>query len=135
MSFIESWVLVKRKKKNLKTQPVNQGMRIEELNRHPASENNVFEEEKLERELVFEREFLEDLKHWVSTDKKTSIRVLLFVEEIRRNPFEGTGKPEALKHCDGNIWSRRINKSDRFVYRVTESKVYFIQARHHYDDH
>jgi toxin YoeB len=109
-------------------------MKTEELNRHPASESKTCEKKQVERELVFEPEFIEDLKYWIDTDKKTSVRVLSFVEEIKRNPFIGTGKPEPLRYSDGNVWSRRINKKDRLVYRVIEAKIYFIQARYHYDD-
>ena len=53
--------------------------------------------ENLKRDLVFDVRFLEDLTFWVETNRKTALRLLSLIEEIRRNPFEGTGKPERLK--------------------------------------
>ncbi|WP_347566478.1 type II toxin-antitoxin system YoeB family toxin [Scytonema sp. UIC 10036] len=49
-------------------------------------------------DLVFDKQFLEDLTYWVETNRKIALRVLSLVEEIRRNPFEGTGRPERLKY-------------------------------------
>ncbi|MEH2296335.1 Txe/YoeB family addiction module toxin [Nostoc sp.] len=98
----------------------------------PQSE--VSQEENLERKLVFDRRFLEDLTYWVETNRKTALRILSLVEEIRRNPFEGTGNPERLRHQDVNVWSRRITQTDRIVYVVSDDRVEFIQARYHYSD-
>ena len=56
------------------------------------------QEENLKRDLVFDLRFLEDLTFWVDTNRKTALRLLSIMEEIRRNPFEGTGKPERLKY-------------------------------------
>ncbi|HAZ46810.1 MAG TPA: hypothetical protein DCZ55_20745 [Cyanobacteria bacterium UBA11371] len=61
----------------------------------PQSESN--QGESLKRDLVFDVRFLEDLTFWVETNRKTALRLLSLIEEIRRNPFEGTGKPERLK--------------------------------------
>ena len=62
----------------------------------PQSE--LTQEENLKRNLVFDLRFLEDLTFWVDTNRKTALRLLSIMEEIRRNPFEGTGKPERLKY-------------------------------------
>lgn len=85
-----------------------------------------------ERRLVFDRDFLEDLAHWVSSDRKTALRVLDLVEAIRRTPFDGIGKPEALRHLGPGVWSRRITQEHRLVYRVKDDNVLFAQARYHY---
>jgi toxin YoeB len=85
-----------------------------------------------ERRLVFDRDFLEDLAHWVSTDRKTALRVLELVEAIRRTPFDGIGKPEALRHLGPGVWSRRITQEHRLVYRVKDDNILFAQARYHY---
>jgi toxin YoeB len=55
------------------------------------------------RDLVFDQNFLDDLKFWVETNRKTAIRLLSIIEEIRRNPFEGIGKPEPLKYRGANV--------------------------------
>jgi toxin YoeB len=85
-----------------------------------------------ERSLVFDRDFLEDLAHWVSTDRKTALRILELVEAIRRNPSDGIGKPEPLRHLGTAVWSRRITREHRLVYRVMDDRILFAQARYHY---
>ena len=84
------------------------------------------------RILVFDREFLEDLAHWVATDRKVALKILELIEAIRRDPFDGIGKPEPLRHLGAGIWSRRITQEHRLVYRVTDEKLLFAQARYHY---
>jgi toxin YoeB len=61
-----------------------------------------------------------------------ALRVLDLMEATLRDPFAGIGKPEHLKHFGGNVWSRRINESDRLVYEVFKNRVEFLQARYHY---
>jgi toxin YoeB len=85
-----------------------------------------------ERSLVFDRDFLDDLTHWVATDRKTALRILELVEAIRREPFTGIGKPEPLRHLGPGIWSRRITQEHRLVYRVRDDRILFAQARYHY---
>ena len=98
----------------------------------PQSEST--QEDSSKRDLVFDIRFLEDLTFWVETNRKTALRLLYLIEEIRRNPFTGTGKPERLKYQDANVWSRRLTQSDRIVYLVSEDRIEFLQARYHYSD-
>jgi toxin YoeB len=84
------------------------------------------------RVAVLQPEFREDLRYWVDTQRKTALRVLDLVEAVMREPFTGIGKPEPLKYLDANTWSRRITREHRLVYRVTESRIDFLQARYHY---
>jgi toxin YoeB len=85
-----------------------------------------------DRQLVFDKHFLEDLTHWVNTDRKTALRILELIESIRRDPFVGIGKPEPLRHLRPGIWSRRITQEHRLVYRVKDDRILFAQARYHY---
>jgi toxin YoeB len=85
-----------------------------------------------ERFLVFDRDFLEDLAFWVSTNRKVALKVLELVEAIRRDPFEGLGKPEPLRHLGEGVWSRRITQEHRLVYKVAGDRLLFAQARYHY---
>ena len=85
-----------------------------------------------DRLLVFDRNFLEDLNHWVSTDRKVALKVLALIEDIRRDPFQGIGKPEPLRHLGSGIWSRRITREHRLVCRVSDDRLMFAQARYHY---
>ena len=84
------------------------------------------------REAVFDREFLEDLRHWIETDRKTALRVLEIVEAVLREPFQGLGKPEPLKHLLSGTWSRRLTQEHRMVYLVSQERIVFLQARYHY---
>jgi toxin YoeB len=54
------------------------------------------------------------------------------VEAILHDPFTGIGKPEPLKYALAGAWSRRITQEHRLVYRVTEKRIDFLQARYHY---
>ncbi len=85
-----------------------------------------------DRILVFDRDFLEDLNFWVSTNRKTAIKVLDLIEAVSRDPFDGLGKPEPLRHLGEGVWSRRITQEHRLVYKVTGNQVLFAQARYHY---
>jgi toxin YoeB len=84
------------------------------------------------REAVFQREFLEDLRYWVDTDRRIALRALDFVEAILRDPFSGIGKPEPLKYLAPGTWSRRLTQEHRIVYLVRSGRIDFLQARYHY---
>ena len=87
---------------------------------------------RAEREAVFQPEFVDDLIHWVKTERKSALRVLELVNAILRDPFEGIGKPEPLKFGFTGCWYRRITQEHRLVYRVLENRIDFLQARYHY---
>ena len=75
---------------------------------------------------------LDDLRYWLKTDKRKAERVLALLEEIRRTPFEGTGKPEPLRFQLAGCWSRRIDREHRLVYQVEETEIIVIACRYHY---
>jgi len=89
-------------------------------------------EQKSKRVAVFEAEFREDLRYWVKTDRNTAIRALDLVEAVMRDPFQGPGKPEPLRYVLAGCWSRRITQEHRLVYRVSDARIDFLQARYHY---
>jgi toxin YoeB len=84
------------------------------------------------RLLVFDRDFIDDLNHWVRTDRKTALKILDLVEAVSRDAFSGIGKPEPLRSLGSGVWSRRITQEHRLVYRVADDRVTFVQARYHY---
>lgn len=84
------------------------------------------------REAVFHFEFREDLRWWVENEQRIALRVLALVEAVVREPFVGIGKPEPLKYFGAGMWSRRITQEHRLVYRVSETRIDFLQARYHY---
>lgn len=88
-----------------------------------------------DRRAMVHRDFRDDLAWWIGTHPRTALRVMRLVEEIVRDPFVGTGKPEGLKHGLPGEWSRRITDEDRLVYLVQGATIYFLAARWHYRQH
>lgn len=84
------------------------------------------------RVIQLQPEAMEDLQYWVEHDRKITKRVLELIEAARRDPRAGIGKPEPLRHLGNDVWSRRITKADRLVYRVLDSSIDVLQARFHY---
>ena len=82
--------------------------------------------------IVFSEHAWEDYLSWQRTDTRMLRRVNRLIGEIRRTPFEGTGKPEPLKHALSGYWSRRITDEHRIVYRVSEDEIQIAQLRYHY---
>ena len=84
------------------------------------------------RTSVFEPEFREDLRHWLETERRVALRLMEIVESVMRDPFQGIGKPEPLKHLGAGIWSRRLSQEHRVIYLVAHDSVTFLKARYHY---
>jgi toxin YoeB len=82
--------------------------------------------------IIFASQAWEDYLHWQQTDRKLLKRINDLIKEVVRIPFEGTGKPEPLRHALGGYWSRRINDEHRLVYKVEGDSVLIAQARYHY---
>ncbi|MGY3213990.1 Txe/YoeB family addiction module toxin [Mucilaginibacter sp. HD30] len=84
-------------------------------------------------EIVFSPLALEQLQYWKkSGNKKVIEKIKFLLEEIQLTPFEGTGKPEALKHNLNGYWSRRITNEHRLVYKVEKDTLFVAQLRYHY---
>jgi toxin YoeB len=75
---------------------------------------------------------LSHLSYWVENDKKLALRILRIIEEIKRNPFTGIGKPEPLKNDFKGYWSRRINDEHRIIYKIESEIVFIHSCRFHY---
>ncbi|MGB0933405.1 MAG: Txe/YoeB family addiction module toxin [Lishizhenia sp.] len=73
-----------------------------------------------------------DYLNWQSTDKKKLKRINTLIKETLRNPTEGIGNPEALKHDLQGYWSRRIDSEHRLVYSVPEFEIVIVACRYHY---
>jgi toxin YoeB len=86
--------------------------------------------------LVFSDEAWEDYQYWADTDRKILRRLNELIEECRRSPHKGRGKPEPLKGDLKGWWSRRITSEDRIVYRVSDKgpdqSLEIAQCRFHY---
>ncbi|MDB4793182.1 Txe/YoeB family addiction module toxin [bacterium] len=82
--------------------------------------------------LVFAETAWEDYLNWQKTDRQVVKRINLLVKEITRQPFEGIGKPEPLKHALSGYWSRRINDEHRIIYKLEGDSLFIAQLRYHY---
>ena len=82
--------------------------------------------------LIFAEKAWDDYLYWQKTDKKILKRINILVKDIQREPFDGIGKPEPLKHALSGYWSRRINDEHRFVYKVADGSILIAQLRYHY---
>ena len=82
--------------------------------------------------LIFAEGAWEDYLYWQKTDKKVLKRINLLIKEISRDPYEGIGKPEPLKHALTGYWSRRISEEHRIIYKVGDGEISFAQMRYHY---
>lgn len=74
-----------------------------------------------------------DYEYWQGQDKKTLKRINKLINDCMRSPFEGLGKPEALKENLSGFWSRRIDESHRLVYAVDANQMTIIACRYHYE--
>jgi toxin YoeB len=74
----------------------------------------------------------EDYLYWQRIDTKTLKRINTLIRDIKRQPFEGLGDPESLKHNWSGYWSRRIDREHRLVYKVTDKTIVVVQCRYHY---
>jgi toxin YoeB len=82
--------------------------------------------------LLFTRDAWDDYLWFQRHDKEGLKRINKLVKEIQRSPFEGIGKPEALKHNLAGFWSRRITDEHRLVYTVEDDTVKIVMCRYHY---
>ncbi len=74
----------------------------------------------------------EDYLYWQQTDKTVLKRINTLIKDIKRQPFNGLGDPESLKHNWSGYWSRRINREHRLVYKVKDDSLVIVQCRYHY---
>lgn len=82
--------------------------------------------------LIFSDDAWDDYLYWQKNDRKIVVRINKLIQEVRREPFSGLGKPEPLKHALSGFWSRRITDEHRMVYRVEADALLLAQLRYHY---
>lgn len=74
-----------------------------------------------------------DYLYWQTQDKKTLKRINKLIQDTKRSPFDGIGKPEPLKENLAGFWSRRIDDTNRLVYAVDDNQLTIISCRYHYE--
>lgn len=85
------------------------------------------------KRIVWTAEAWASYVYWQTEDRKTLRRINLLIEDALRNPFSGIGKPEALRANLSGFWSRRIDDTNRLVYRVERDDLAIVSCRYHYD--
>jgi len=84
-------------------------------------------------EIVFSPQAIEDWEYWKKSGNKIlQKKIQELLSSIEKTPFEGIGKPEALKHNLSGKWSRRINHEHRLIYKVDGNVIIIIALRFHY---
>ncbi|MBU0764791.1 MAG: Txe/YoeB family addiction module toxin [Bacteroidetes bacterium] len=84
------------------------------------------------KEVIFFDEAFEHLGEWIERNPKTAKKIWKLIKEIRRTPYEGTGKPEPLRFKYSGYWSRRITDEHRLIYSVRNNVVYIVSCKGHY---
>jgi len=85
-----------------------------------------------ERLLSWTDEAWNDYVYWQGQDRKTLKRINKLITDTKRSPFEGIGKPEALRENLAGFYSRRIDETNRLVYAVDDTAITIIACRYHY---
>jgi toxin YoeB len=82
--------------------------------------------------ILFTPEGWDDYLWFQQNDKAGLKRINLLIKAIQRDPFDGVGKPEPLKHNLSGFWSRRITAEHRLVYGIEDDEVQVLMCRYHY---
>jgi toxin YoeB len=82
--------------------------------------------------IEFTPEGWDDYLWFQQNDKAGLKRINLLIKAILREPFEGLGKPEPLKHNLSGFWSRRITAEHRLVYTIEDGELCVVMCSYHY---
>ena len=83
--------------------------------------------------IKFSENAWKDYLYWQKMDKKVLKKINELIKDISRTPFEGIGKPKALKYDLAGLWSRRIDLEHRLVYKIEDDELRIYFCRFHYD--
>ncbi|QTE21713.1 Txe/YoeB family addiction module toxin [Polaribacter cellanae] len=83
-------------------------------------------------QLIWSTKSWNDYLYWQKVDKKIAKRINELLKVCMRTPFEGIGKPEALKNNLQGYWSRRITSEHRLVYKCENEELFILACRYHY---
>ena len=83
--------------------------------------------------ISFTKNGWDDYLYWQQVDRRLLKKINTLIKEICRTPFDGSGKPEALKFDLAGLWSRRIDGEHRLVYQIKQNEVIIYACRFHYD--
>ncbi len=84
-------------------------------------------------EIIYTDKAIADISYWKkSGNKSVQNKITKLLKSIEENPFDGIGKPEALKFELSGFWSRRINKEHRLLYKLKVNTITIYSLRGHY---
>ena len=86
------------------------------------------------RNILFTPTAWGEYTYWQSQDKKTLKRINTLIEAAAREPFTGIGKPEALRGDLTGFYSRRIDDTNRLIYKADDNAFQIVACRYHYKD-
>jgi toxin YoeB len=84
--------------------------------------------------LQFTERGWQDYQYWQANDARMLRKINDLLKDCGRTPFDGLGKPEALRRNLSGWWSRRINEEHRLIYRVLGDVLEIAACRFHYSD-
>lgn len=84
------------------------------------------------RNIVIMPEAFRELTDWANDDVKILSKIIRLIDDIRRTPFEGLGKPEPLRGDFKGFWSRRITSEYRLIYRIDDERIIISACCSHY---
>lgn len=73
--------------------------------------------------IVFSEDAKKDLKELHRKAPEAITKLSKLLEEVREHPRTGTGQVEPLKGYDGSVYSRKITKEHRLVYKIYDDVV------------
>ena len=82
--------------------------------------------------VIFNQRAFEELSEWVKENPRTVKKIFELIDDIKRTPYSGLGKPEPLKYELAGFWSRRITEEPRLVYAIAGTDIAVISCRTHY---
>ena len=73
--------------------------------------------------IVLTEDAKKDLKELNKKAPQAVSKLSKLLDEVREHPRTGTGQVEQLKGYDGSVYSRRITKEHRLVYKIYDEVV------------
>ena len=83
--------------------------------------------------LLWEDRAWEDYSYWQEHDRKLLKRINMLLKDIKRNGYDGIGKPEPLTGNLSGYWSRRIDDKNRIVYCIKNDMIFILSCKGHYE--
>jgi toxin YoeB len=84
------------------------------------------------RDVSFKPEAWDDFGWWAKNNPKMLSKIFNLLDNTRKTPFQGLGKPEPLKGNYSGYWSRRITDEHRLIYEIADDTIFIISAKGHY---